>query len=53
MFRRAIMAATVEKLPTFFKSAQEIADYMMNALNQCDDEAEKYASKQLILEMIR
>ena len=25
MFRRAIMAATVEKLPTFFKSAQEIA----------------------------
>ena len=53
MFRRAIMAATVEKLPTFFKSAQEIADYMMNALNQCDDEAEKCASKQLILEMIR
>lgn len=53
MFRRAIMAAIVEKLPTFFKSAQEIADYMMNALNQCDDEAEKYASKQLILEMIR
>ena len=53
MFRRAIMAATVENLPTFFKSAQEIADYMMNALNQCDDEAEKYASKQLILEMIR
>ena len=36
MFRRAIMAATVEKLPTFFKSAQEIADYMMNALNQCE-----------------
>ena len=53
MFRRAIMAATVEKLPTFFKSAQEIADYMMNALNQCDEAAEKYASKQLILEMIR
>lgn len=53
MFRRAIMAGTVEKLPTFFHSAQEVADYMMNALNSCDDEAEKYASKQLILEWIR
>ncbi|MCH5268546.1 MAG: hypothetical protein J1E62_09410 [Lachnospiraceae bacterium] len=53
MFRRAIMACTVEKLPTFFQSAQEVADYMMNALNSCDDEAEKYASKQLILEWIR
>lgn len=53
MFRRAIMAGTVEKLPTFFQSAQEVADYMMEALNRCDDEAEKYASKQLILELIR
>ena len=53
MFRRAIMASTVEKLPTFFGNAQEVADYVMNALNRCDDEAEKYASKQLILEWIR
>ena len=53
MFRRAIMAGTIEKLPTFLQSAQEVADYMMTSLNNCDDEAEKYASKQLILELIR
>ncbi|MDO4166651.1 MAG: amidohydrolase family protein [Eubacteriales bacterium] len=53
MLRRAIMAGTIEKLPTFFSSAQEVADYIINSLNQCDDEAEKYASKQLILDLIR
>lgn len=53
MLRRAIMAGTVEKLPTFFSSAQEVADYIINSLNQCDDTAEKYASKQLILELMR
>lgn len=53
MLRRAIMAGTVEKLPTFFSSAQEVADYIINSLNQCDDAAEKYASKQLILELMR
>lgn len=53
LFRRAVMAGTVEKLPTFFQSAQEVADYMMEALSRCDDEAEKYASKQLILDFIR
>lgn len=52
MLRRAVMAGTVEKLPTFFTSAQEVADYIIQSLNQCDDEAEKYASKQLILELI-
>lgn len=52
MLRRAIMAGTIEKLPAFFSSAQEVADYIMNTLNQCNDEAEKYASKQLILDLI-
>lgn len=52
IFRRAIMAQTLEKLPTFFKSAQEIADYIMSSLNGCDDEAEKYASKQLIMDIM-
>lgn len=52
MLRRAIMAETVEKMPTFFTSAQEIADYVIHSLNQCDDAAEKYASKQLIRDMI-
>ena len=52
MFRRAIMAVTVEKLPMLFTSAQEVADYIMNSLNQCDDAAEKYASKQLIWDLI-
>lgn len=52
MLRRAVMANTLEKMPVFFTSAQEVADYVMNALSLCDDEAEKYASKQLLLEIM-
>ena len=53
MLRRAVMANTLEKMPVFFTSAQEVADYVMNSLSLCDDEAEKYASKQLLLEVIQ
>lgn len=52
MVRRAIMANTIDKLPVFFNSPQEVADYVTMSLDQCDDEAEKYASKQLIMEMM-
>lgn len=52
MLRRAVMANTLEKMPVFFTTAQEVADYVMNALSLCDDEAEKYAAKQLLLEIM-
>lgn len=52
MVRRAVMANTIDKLPVFFNSPQEVADYVTMSLEQCDDEAEKYASKQLIMEMM-
>lgn len=50
--RRAIMANTLEKLPVFFTTPQEVADYVSQSLVQCEDEAEKYASKQLIQEVM-
>ena len=53
MLRRAVMANTLEKMPVFFTTAQEVADYVMNSLSQCDDMAEKYAAKQLLLEIMR
>lgn len=53
MIRRAVMANTLEKMPVFFTSAQEVADYVMTSLTQCSDEAEKYASKQLLLEIMQ
>lgn len=53
MLRRAVMANTVEKMPVFFTSAQEVADYVMNSLSQCDDMAEKYAAKQLLMEIMQ
>lgn len=52
MLRRAVMANTLEKMPVFFTSAQEVADYVTDALSGCDDEAEKYAAKQLLMEMM-
>ncbi|MBO5483850.1 MAG: hypothetical protein J5979_01410 [Lachnospiraceae bacterium] len=48
MVRRAIMANTLEKIPVFFTTPQEVADYISQSLQLCEDEAEKYASKQLI-----
>lgn len=53
MIRRAIMANTLEKMPVFFTSAQEVADYVTTSLAQCSDEAEKYAAKQLLLEIMQ
>lgn len=50
--RRAIMANTLEKLPVFFTTPQEVADYVSHSLEQCEDEAEKYASKQLIQDVM-
>lgn len=52
MLRRAVMANTLEKMPVFFTTAQEVADYVTGALSGCDDEAEKYAAKQLLMEMM-
>ena len=52
MLRRAVMANTLEKMPVFFSSAQEVADYVTTSLSQCSDEAEKYAAKQLLLEIM-
>lgn len=46
------MANTLEKIPVFFSTPQEVADYISQSLMLCDDEAEKYASKQLIQEMM-
>ena len=52
MLRRAVMANTLEKMPVFFANAQEVADYVMGALSGCDDEAEKYASKLLLMDIM-
>ncbi len=48
ILRRAIMANTLEKIPVFFNTPQEVSDYIYASLSQCDDEAEKYASKEII-----
>lgn len=48
MVRRAIMANTLEKIPVFFKTPQEVADYFTQSLMLCEDDAEKHASKELI-----
>lgn len=53
MLRRAVMANTLEKMPVFFTSAQEVADYVIDSLSSCDDEAEKYASKLLLMDLIK
>lgn len=50
--KRAVMAGTLEKMPVFFDSAQEVADYVENALSQCTDAAEKYAVAAIMEELM-
>lgn len=50
--KRAVMAATLEKMPVFFDSAQEVADYVGNVLSQCSDGAEKYAVATIMEELM-
>jgi hypothetical protein len=52
LLKRAIMANVLEKLPLFFHTPQEVADYISHAWEQCDDVAEKYVSKLLLQDMI-
>lgn len=53
MLRRAVMASTMDKMPVFLNNPQEVADYISSSIRQCDDEAEKYASKEIIMDAIQ
>lgn len=45
---RAIMANTINKIPVFFDSTQDVADYIKGSLEQCRDLAEKIACVDII-----
>lgn len=49
---RAVIAATLSKLPVFFNNAKEVQDYIANSLSQCQNEAEKAVAKDLLLSMM-
>ncbi len=50
--RRAVMSRSLETMPILFEGLDGIMDYIHFSLEQCDDEAEKYVSKQLIMEIM-
>ncbi len=45
---RSIVANTINKMPVFFQSPEEIREYIMNSLEQCRDLPEKSASVDII-----
>ncbi len=49
---RSVMALTFERLPVFFKTADEIIDYIKDSLDRCSDDAELIAVSGLIRELI-
>lgn len=51
-YRRAVMAATLEKMPVFFTSAEEVAEYVRTSLSMCTDDSEKYAVQMLVEELM-
>ena len=45
---RAVIAATISKFPVFFTSSKEVEDYIREALERCQDDAERQASMNVI-----
>ncbi|TCK97846.1 hypothetical protein EDC19_0248 [Natranaerovirga hydrolytica] len=52
IIRRAKMSKIIATLPTFFKEAEAIYEYIAFAFNQCRDQREKTASISLIKELM-
>ncbi len=49
---RAIMAATLSRLPVFFNNRDEVQQYVEMSLSGCKNEAEKLAAKELLLSLV-
>lgn len=49
---RAVIANTISKFPVFFSSAEEVKEYIENALQSCQDIAEKQACINIIEDII-
>ncbi|ROR29459.1 hypothetical protein EDD66_103397 [Mobilisporobacter senegalensis] len=49
---RAIMANTLNKMPVFFHSSNEVLEYIMNSISSCNNEAEKAASINIIRQLM-
>lgn len=50
--RHAVMASTLNKMPVFFRKAEEVVDYIKNSLYQCSDFSEKNVSMKLLQEIM-
>ncbi len=49
---RARMAKAISKLPVSFNSANEIVSYIHSSLDDCRNEAEKYAVRELLMQIV-
>jgi hypothetical protein len=45
---RAVMANTINKMPVFFQSTNDVLEYVKNSLEQCHDRSEKLACVDII-----
>ncbi len=49
---RAVMAATMGKMPIFFQNTEEVKSYIKNSLEQCSDCSEKNASMKILSDLM-
>lgn len=49
---RAIIANTLNKMPVFFQSMDEVVAYIQNAMSQCQDQGEKRVCMELLGEIM-
>lgn len=50
---RAIIANTLEKMPVFFSSREEVMEYIIHSLEQCKDQAEKNVCFYILSEIMQ
>jgi altronate dehydratase len=48
LVNRAVMAASLNKMPVVFNTAQELTDYIQQSLLQCRDEYERKAALNIL-----
>lgn len=52
MVNRAVMAATLSKMPVFFNRMEEVKEYIENSLMQCGDLSEKNVSMRILMDIM-
>lgn len=52
ILNRAVMACTLDKMPIFFESSEDVMEYITKSLDQCSDFSEKNVSMKILRDIM-